>query len=42
MHEYDSITASHKNRTHSSVLVRVADTYASDLGSTPGQVSESL
>ena len=40
MHEYDSITASHKYRKYSSVMVRVADSYTSDLGSMPGQVFE--
>ena len=40
MHESDSITASHKHRKYSSVMVRVFGSQASDLGSKPGQVSE--
>ena len=40
MHEKDSISASHKYRKHSSVMVRVADSQATDLGSIPGKTSE--
>ena len=43
MHEQDSITASHMHGKHSGVMVRAvraADSYASDLGSVPGQVSD--
>ena len=36
----DSITASQKHRKHSSVVVRVTDSKASNLGSILGQVSE--
>ena len=39
MHEYDLITASHKHRKLSSVMVKVSDCYASDLGSLSCQVS---
>ena len=38
MHEQDSITASLKHRKHSSVMVRVTDILARDLGIIPGQV----
>ena len=38
MHEQDSITASLKDRKHSSVMVRVADSLARDLGLIPGQI----
>ena len=40
MHEFDSITASHKLRIHSSVIVRVAESSVSDLGSILSQVVE--
>ena len=40
MHEYDSITVSHKHRKHSSVMVKMADSYKIDLGSMPDQVFE--
>ena len=36
MHEYDSIRASQRHRKHSSVMVRLADSKASDLGSILG------
>ena len=36
------ITASHKHRKHSSVMLRVAHNYASNLSSIPGQVSKFL
>ena len=37
MHEQDSIPTSHKHRKHSSVIVRVSDSWASNVGSIPGQ-----
>ena len=39
VHKYDSITTVHKQRKHCSVMVRMADNQASDLGSILGQVS---
>ena len=42
MHEYDSITTSHKHRKHSSVMAKEAGSQASNLGSIPGQVSDFL
>ena len=42
MHEYDSITTSHKHRKHSSVMAKEAVSQASNLGSILGQVSDFL
>ena len=42
MNDYDSITASYKHSTHSSVTVIMADSLAIDSGSIPGQVSDIL
>ena len=38
MHEYGSITTSHKYRKHSSVMVKVPDSLSSDLGLILGEV----
>ena len=40
MHKWDSISASHKHKKHSSVMVKVPDIFASDMDSNLGQVSE--
>ena len=39
-HEQDSIAALHKHRNHSSVMVKVPDCSANDLGSIPSKVSK--
>ena len=38
IHENNSITASHKNRKHYSVMVSMSDSLASNLGSIHGQI----
>ena len=40
MHRYDSIIASHKDRKHPGVMVKVPDCWGRDMGSIPGQISE--
>ena len=39
MHKKDSIIAPHKHSQHAYVMVRVADSYASDLGLIRCQIS---
>ena len=40
MHKWDSISASHKHKKHSSVMDKVSNIFASDMDSNLGQVSE--
>ena len=42
VHEKDPIKVTYKHKNHSSVMVRVADKQASDLGSIPGQISDTF